>query len=49
MFRDDINNTQPISIIITTIAAQLYEHQNSIVETLQGFINGIDEYMRNNL
>lgn len=46
MFRDDINNTKPISIIITTIAAQLYEHQNSIVETLQGFINGIDEYMR---
>lgn len=46
MFLDDENNCKPISIIITTMAAQLYNHESSILETLTNILNYAEEYVR---
>ncbi len=46
MFKDDKNNCSPISIIITTMAAQLYNHESTIIETLENFLKNAEEYLR---
>lgn len=44
MFENDPDN-KPISIIITTLAGQIYSGENSILDTLLGFINGVEGYL----
>ncbi len=44
MFEDDADN-KPISIIVTTLAAQLYNGEDSIIETLLGFVNNVETYL----
>lgn len=34
MFANDKNNCKPISILITTIAARIYDHESTVMETL---------------
>lgn len=43
MFANDKNNCKPISILITTIAASIYDHESTIAETLDEILsNAID-------
>lgn len=49
MFIDDINNCKPISIIITTMAANIYNHETRIVDVLINFLNEAEEYLRTSL
>ena len=44
MFEKDADN-KPISIIVTTLAAQLYNGEDSIIETLLGFVNNVEPYL----
>ena len=44
MFKIDPDN-KPISIIITTLAGQIYSGENTILDTLLGFIDGVDDYL----
>lgn len=44
MFDNDQDN-KPISIIITTLAGQLYGGECTILETLLTFANGVDDYL----
>ena len=46
MFKDDKNECKPISIIITTMAANMYNHEPKIFETLTNFLSGAEEYLR---
>jgi hypothetical protein len=50
MFKDNPDD-KPISIIITTLAAQLYNNEDNIVDALKSFFDGaekyIDEHKRN--
>lgn len=45
MFQDDKNNCKPISIIITTIAADLYKHEPRIIDTIKNFLDGVEGYL----
>lgn len=45
MFKDDKDNRKPISIIITTIAADLYRNEDNIVDTLSNFFNNAESYI----
>ncbi|MFQ9149819.1 MAG: nucleotidyltransferase [Eubacteriales bacterium] len=47
MFEKDPDN-KPISIIITTIAGQVYSGENSILDTLLGFVDGVEIYLNAN-
>ena len=50
MFENDPDN-KPISIIITTLAGQIYSGESTILESLIGFIDGVEGYLnshRNN-
>jgi hypothetical protein len=49
MFKDDTNNLKPISIIITTIAAQLYSNEDNIVDTLTNILSKAEDYIRDNM
>lgn len=44
MFKDSPDD-KPISIIITTLAAQLYNNEDSIVDSLNSFLNGAEKYI----
>lgn len=48
MFKDDKNNCKPISIIITTIATQIYDHEARIIDTLDNFLNKAEDYLETN-
>lgn len=45
MFKDDTKHLKPISIIITTIAADLYKNEDNIVDTLANFLNNAKKYI----
>jgi hypothetical protein len=45
MFSNDKDNVAPISIIITTIAAQLYNNEDNIVDTLSTILNCAISYV----
>lgn len=45
MFKDDKDNRKPISIIITTIAAELYQNEDNIVDTLNSFFDNTESYI----
>ncbi|SDZ74457.1 hypothetical protein SAMN02745687_00217 [Lachnospiraceae bacterium NK3A20] len=44
MFKDHPDD-KPISIIITTLAAQLYNNEDNIVDALASFLNGAERYI----
>jgi len=44
MFKDDPDN-KPISIIITTLAGQIYHGETTILDTLLGFVARVEEYL----
>ena len=44
MFKDNPDK-KPISIIITTLAAQLYNNEDNIADTLASFLNGAEKYI----
>lgn len=45
MFEKDDTGAKPISIIITTIAAELYKNENNIVDTLSSILNNAKRYI----
>lgn len=45
MFSDRDEKLKPISIIITTVAAQLYQEEDSVYETLRNFLNKAPAYI----
>ena len=45
MFKDDTENLAPISIIITTIAAQLYNNEDNIYDTLENILTNARSYI----
>lgn len=45
LFKDDHNNLAPISILITTIAADLYRNEDAITETLNSILSRAKEYV----
>lgn len=45
MFKDDTENCAPISIIITTIAAQLYQNEDNIYDTLKNILEGAPSFI----
>lgn len=45
LFAEDENNTKPVSIIITTIAAELYHNENTIHDTLNNFLCNAKKYI----
>jgi len=45
MFAGDKNNVKPISIIITTIAAELYDNEDNIVDTLANILTKAEGYI----
>ena len=45
MFKDDTKHLKPISIIITTIAADLYKNEDNIVDTLANFLSNAEIYI----
>ena len=45
LFQDDDNNLKPVSIIITTIAAELYNNEDNIFDTLCSILLGAEEYI----
>ena len=47
MFETDLDN-KPISIIITTLAGQIYCGEETILDTLLGFVNGVENYLNSN-
>lgn len=48
-FDEDKNHIKPISIIITTIAAQLYNNEDNIVDTLTTILNKAEQYIRSHM
>lgn len=46
MFKDDENNCKPISIIISTMAAQLYNSETNVLEALTTIINASDDFYK---
>ncbi len=49
MFEGDINHQKPISIIITTIAAELYNNEDNIVDALSSILQGAEQYIRSHM
>ena len=49
MFKDDTQKIKPISIIITTIAAEVYNDEDNIVDALTGFLNKAENYIKDNM
>jgi hypothetical protein len=45
MFKDDPDN-KPISIIITTLAGQIYHGETTILDTLLGFVGEVEHYLK---
>ncbi len=46
MFEKDEASIKPVSIIITTIAAQLYNNEDNIVDTITAILNGAENYLQ---
>ena len=46
MFVEDKNNCKPVSIIITTMVAQLYNHEEKLIDSLFNILNNAEEYIR---
>jgi len=44
MFEDDVEN-KPISIVITTLAGQVYSGETTILDTILGFVDGVEDYL----
>ena len=44
MFENNSDN-KPISIIITTLAGQIYNGESTILDTLLGFVDGVEGYL----
>jgi hypothetical protein len=49
MFAEDTNHCKPISIIITTIAAELYQNEDNIVDTLINILENAESYIKKNI
>lgn len=49
MFADDSRHNKPISIIITTIAAELYNNEDNIVNTLTNILENAEDYIMKNM
>lgn len=49
MFKDDTTHRKPISIIITTIAAELYQNEDNIVDTLTNILENAESYIKKNM
>lgn len=49
MYEDDTNNLKPISIIITTLAAQLYNDEDNIVDALTNILNKIEPHLKSKM
>lgn len=49
MFDGDTNHLKPISIIITTIAAELYNNEDNIVDTLTIILQNAEQYIRSQM
>lgn len=49
MFKDDTKLLKPISIIITTIAAELYRNEDNIVDTLTNILENAEAYIKKNM
>lgn len=49
MFKDDTKHLKPISIIITTIAAELYQNEDNIVDTLTNVLENAESYIKKNM
>jgi len=45
MFVDDPDNLAPVSIIITTLTAQIYDNEDNIADTLRNFLNTAETYV----
>ncbi len=46
MFMNDTQNLKPISIIITTIAAEVYNNEDNIVDALNGILCNAENYIK---
>ena len=44
VFENDLDNA-PITIIITTLAGEIYKGENTIIDTILGFANGVETYL----
>lgn len=49
MFQDDTRHCKPISIIITTISADLYKNEDNIVDTLTNILVNAESYIKENM
>jgi len=49
MFDGDSSHLKPISIIITTVAAQLYNNEDNIVDALTTILLGAERYIRSHM
>lgn len=49
MFKDDTKHLKPISIIITTISAELYRNEDNIVDTLTSILENAESYIKKNM
>jgi len=49
MFANDENHCSPVSIIITTIAAQVNGNEDNIFDSLSAFLLGASTYINNNI
>lgn len=49
MFKDDTKHLKPISIIITTIVAELYRNEDNIVDTLTNILENAEAYIKKNM
>lgn len=49
MFENRDSHDKPISILITTIAAQLYNNENDLYDTLLSFLNQAESYIADNM
>lgn len=48
MFEHRDQHDKPVSVIITTIAARLYENEDNIIDALSSFLNGATMYISQN-
>jgi hypothetical protein len=49
MYADDANHVAPISIIITTVCAQLYNNEDNIFDTLKSILENANNYVNNKM
>jgi len=49
MFNGDADHRKPVSIIITTIAAQLYGNEDNIVDTLENIMGNAEQYIKDHM